>query len=61
MFHLDHVYWRPGWVAAAPAAFAAEIARLAALPAWVIDGNALGTIASRLAAADTLIPLDAPA
>lgn len=61
VFHLDHVYWRPGWVAAPPAAFAAEVARIAALPAWVIDGHYIDTIGPRLAAADTLIHLDAPA
>ena len=61
VFHLDHAHWRPGWVAAEPAAFEAEVARIAALPAWVVDGNYLGTIGPRLAAADTLLYLDAPA
>ncbi len=61
VFHLDQAYWCPGWVAAEPGAFRAEVARIAALPAWVIDGNYTGTIAPRLAAADTLIYLDVPA
>ena len=61
VFHLDQAYWRPGWVAAPPEAFRAEVARIAALPAWVIEGNYTGTIAPRLAAADAVIYLDAPA
>lgn len=60
VFHLDQAYWRPGWVAAEPEAFRTEVARIAALPAWVIDGNYTDTIAPRLTAADTLIYLDVP-
>jgi adenylate kinase family enzyme len=61
VFHLDQAYHQPGWVPVAPAAFRAEVARIAALPAWVIDGNYTDTIAPRLEAADTLIYLDVPA
>lgn len=60
VFHLDQAYWRPGWVEASADAFRAEVGRLAALPAWVIEGNYTGTIAPRFAAADTVIYLDAP-
>ena len=60
MFHLDQVYWRAGWIKAPPDAFAAQVARLAALPAWVIDGNFTHTIAPRFRAADTVIYLDIP-
>ena len=35
--------------------------RIAALPEWVMDGNYTGTLAPRLATADTLVHLDAPA
>lgn len=61
VFHLDHAYWRPGWVEAGSEAFRAEVERIAALPAWVVDGNYLGTLGPRLAAADTVIYLDQPA
>lgn len=43
-----------------PAEFLAEVTRVAALPAWVIDGNYVDTIAPRLQRADTLIYLDVP-
>ena len=55
VFHLDQVWWRPGWIEAPPDAFRADVERIAALPAWVIDGNFTATIVPRLCAADTLI------
>lgn len=60
VFHLDQLFHRPGWQPAPAEEFRAEVERAAALPAWVIDGNYKGTIASRLARADTLIYLDLP-
>lgn len=60
VFHLDQAFHRPGWRPAPEAEFHAEVERIAALPAWVIDGNYKGVIASRLARADTLIYLDLP-
>ena len=60
VFHLDQAFHRPGWKPAPEAEFVAEVGRIAALPAWVIDGNYKGTIASRFAAADTLVYLDMP-
>jgi len=60
VFHLDQAYWRSGWERAPAAVFAAEVERIAALPAWVIDGNYSMSIDARLAAADTLIFLDVP-
>ncbi|MEH3118681.1 MAG: hypothetical protein PGN25_14100 [Methylorubrum populi] len=53
--------WRPGWVEAEPAAFRAEVERIVAFPAWVVDGNYTDTIAPRFARADTVIYLDMPA
>ncbi|MFG5118414.1 AAA family ATPase [Methylorubrum sp. POS3] len=61
VFHLDHAYWRPGWVEAGSDAFRDEVERIATLPSWIADGNYLGTIGPRLAAADTVIYLDRPA
>ncbi len=61
VFHLDQIYWRPGWVEAPQECFRAEVERIAALPIWVIDGNYTDTIGPRLRAADTVIYLDVPA
>jgi adenylate kinase family enzyme len=60
VFHLDQAFWQPGWIETAPDTFRAEAKRIAALPAWVIDGNYIDTIGPRLRAADTVIYLDAP-
>jgi adenylate kinase family enzyme len=60
VFHLDQVWWRPGWIEAPPDEFRADVERIAALPEWVIDGNFTITIECRLRAADTLIYLDCP-
>ena len=61
VFHLDQAYFDPGWVMVSPERFRAEVERLAALPAWVIDGNFTGTIAPRFRAADMVVYLDVPA
>ena len=61
VFHLDQIYWRPGWIEAPATAFGAEVERIAGLPAWVIDGNYSDTIAPRFRAADTVVYLDVPA
>ncbi|UVO50056.1 topology modulation protein [Sphingomonas sp. SUN019] len=58
VFHLDRVYHRPGWTPPPDGEFADDVARIAGLPAWVIDGNYASTAASRLRAADTIIYLD---
>ncbi len=60
VFHLDQAYWQPGWIETPAAQFKAEVARLAALPAWVIDGNYTDAIGPRLGSADTVIYLDVP-
>jgi adenylate kinase family enzyme len=60
VFHLDQVWWRPGWIEAPPEEFAADVERIAAHPAWVIDGNFPDTIAPRFRTADTVVYLDMP-
>ena len=60
LIHLDRHYWRPGWVAAGDARFRADVAALAARPAWVMDGNYGGTLDLRLPRADLLVLCDPP-
>jgi len=61
VFHLDQAFHSPGWVRAPEGVFRAEVERIAALPAWVIDGNYTAFAAARLAAADTIVYLDVAA
>ena len=60
VFHLDQAFWQPGWSMTPAADFALVVERMAARPAWVIDGNFTATLEPRLRAADTVILLDAP-
>ncbi|WP_234038931.1 adenylate kinase [Micromonospora coerulea] len=60
LIHLDRHYWRPGWVASDDAGFRAEIAALAARPAWVMDGSYGATLDLRLPRADLLVLCDPP-
>lgn len=60
VFHLDQAFWQDGWVEAPAHAFAAEVERIAALPAWIIDGTYAPTLAPRLARAEQVLYLDVP-
>jgi adenylate kinase family enzyme len=60
LLHLDRHYWRPGWVAPDDATFRAEVAALAARPAWVMDGNYGATLDLRLPRADLVVLCDPP-
>ncbi len=56
--HLDQRYWRAGWVEPSKEEWRAQVAELTARPEWIMDGNYGGTVAERLAVADTAIVLD---
>ena len=60
LVHLDRLYWSAGWVSPPPGEWDATVARLAAEPRWIMDGNYGRTLAARLAAADTVVLLDYP-
>lgn len=60
LVHIDHEFWRAGWVAIADAEWAQRHAALIAAPDWIIDGNYAGTLPARVAAADLIIFLDYP-
>lgn len=58
--HLDRHYWQSGWRAPPRTQWERRVTRLRAAPRWVMDGNYGGTLAQRLARADTAIFLDLP-
>lgn len=60
VIHLDHHYWRPGWVEPTREEWRAQILDLLAQRAWVMDGNYGGTVDLRLEAAEAAIVLDLP-
>jgi adenylate kinase family enzyme len=58
--HLDRLYWHPGWVPTPADEWDQVVRDVVAGSRWVIDGNYGGTMALRLAAADTVVFLDVP-
>ncbi|MBC7783249.1 MAG: hypothetical protein H7144_05365 [Burkholderiales bacterium] len=60
VFHLDRMFWRPGWTPTSREEFRLTQERLVRTERWVIDGNYDSTLPIRMAAADTIIFLDLP-
>jgi len=60
VWHLDTLWWRPGWVEAGEAVFDAELAAVVATDDWIVDGNYSRTIPMRVARAEAAIMLDFP-
>ncbi|MGH8921479.1 MAG: DNA topology modulation protein FlaR [Actinomycetes bacterium] len=58
--HLDHLFWRPGWVEAPLADFRAAQAEAVRTDGWVIDGTYSKTLDLRFPLADTVVFLDVP-
>ncbi|WP_412068903.1 hypothetical protein [Rubrivirga sp. IMCC43871] len=58
VIHLDQHYWQPGWAEPTRGAWEATVDRLMTADAWVMDGTFSGTLAKRLAVADTAVLLD---
>ncbi|WP_371500517.1 hypothetical protein OG871_28240 [Kitasatospora sp. NBC_00374] len=61
LFHLDDLYWGPGWQRTPDDEWRRTVTRLAADERWIVDGNHLGTIPERLARAEIAVLLDPPA
>jgi adenylate kinase family enzyme len=60
VFHLDRMFWLPGWVERDRDDGRAELAGILAGERWIIDGNYGSTMPMRVARADTVIWLDYP-
>lgn len=60
VYHMDQLNWRPGWVESSKDDIRAHLAGIVAQDRWLIDGNYGGTLAPRLARADTVVHLDYP-
>lgn len=60
VYHLDKIYWKPGWVKL-PANEGESIQReIVKQEKWIIDGNWAGSLDVRLEPADTIIYLNYP-
>ena len=60
LIHLDAHYHLPGWVEPPEDQWQVRLRELVAGKSWIIDGNFGGSMAMRLARADTVIWLDYP-
>src|SRR5438552_16171602 len=52
VWHLDTLWWRPGWDEAGEAVFDAELAAVVATDDWIVDGIYSRTIAMRVGRAE---------
>lgn len=58
LIHLDALFWQPGWRETPRDEWKQRVASILSDDAWVMDGNYLGTLPERLAAADAAVLLD---
>jgi adenylate kinase family enzyme len=56
--HLDHLYWRPGWVETPSEEWRAVVAQHLQGERWIVDGNYARTFDVRFERADTVIVLE---
>ncbi|MCL5115535.1 MAG: topology modulation protein [Firmicutes bacterium] len=60
VYHLDTLFWNPGWLESSPEEFRARQAALTIHDAWIIEGNYTQTYELRAERADTIIYLELP-
>jgi adenylate kinase family enzyme len=61
LYHLDQLYWQPGWIEPDLDQWRASLEALLDQPRWIIDGNYGGSLPARLRRADTVVDLQVPA
>jgi len=60
VYHLDSIYWKPGWIPSSRDEFAQIHHKIITKEQWIIDGTYIQTIEIRFMHADTIIFLDLP-
>lgn len=58
LFHLDQLYWQPGWVESSQEDFEIRLKEVLKSESWLIDGNYSRTLKQRAELADAIIFLD---
>ncbi|HYK73550.1 MAG TPA: topology modulation protein [Pseudoneobacillus sp.] len=59
-YHLDSLFWKPGWVESSLEEFTSAQEKIMKLDKWIIEGNYSNTFDSRMEQADTMIYLELP-
>jgi len=60
LYHLDRLYWQPGWQAPPQDEWHRTVARIAAQDEWIMDGGYRNSFHLRMPRADTILWLDLP-
>ena len=60
VYHLDSIWWNPGWVESTQEDFDAELRQIVDDERWVIDGNYSRTFSTRFPRTELIIWLDFP-
>ncbi|MED1204105.1 topology modulation protein [Heyndrickxia acidicola] len=60
VYHLDSLYWKPGWVETSLEEFSKAQQEIVGQALWIIEGNYNNTFHIRAEQADTLIYLELP-
>ncbi|MFC7392733.1 topology modulation protein [Scopulibacillus cellulosilyticus] len=60
VYHLDALYWKPGWIEAPLEEFEAAQREIVNRAQWIIEGNYTNTFDIRINHADTIIYLELP-
>ena len=60
VYHLDALFWKPGWQESSIEEFRASQEKIAATSSWIIEGNYSSTYDIRATRADTIIYLEIP-
>ncbi len=58
LYHMDRIYWLPGWNPVDGVEFKKRLGEVLSKEAWIIDGNYQSSLQERLANANTVIYLD---
>lgn len=60
LYHLDSLYWKPGWNRTAPPEWEITVRKIISTDSWIIDGSYYGTLDLRLQRADAVVFFDMP-
>jgi len=58
VYHLDKIFWQPGWQEMDMAEFIPKVNNVAAKASWIIDGNYTKSLELRMQRADSILFLE---
>lgn len=58
LYHMDRLYWLPGWIPVQDDIFVERLRSVLSGESWIIDGNYQNSLQQRIERSDTIIYLD---